>query len=228
VDLGASAAVSPSDAVAEADVVITMLSDAAAVMEVVRALLPALRPNATLIDASTIGPAALADVAALLPDGVNLVDAPVMGSMDRAATGELVLLVGGEFGAVRPILEVFGNVIHCGATGTGAALKVVLIGAIVAGVAVIGEAMALADTFQLPERLVVGAMQKMPLAGLAARAFAEGSLYQVQLAAKDVALGADEAHLPIARAVHQRLLEFPAASTQDVGQIVNYIRAGIR
>jgi 3-hydroxyisobutyrate dehydrogenase-like beta-hydroxyacid dehydrogenase len=226
IDQGASAAASPSDAVGDADVVITMLSDSAAVAEVVSAFVPALKPNATLIDASTIGPAALAEVAALLPEGVTLVDSPVMGSADRAATGELVLLAGGEISAVRPILDLFGNVIHCGPLGNGAALKVVVIGAIVAGVTVIGEAMALADTFKLREELVVGVMQKMPLAGLAARAFAEGSLYQVKLAAKDVALGADVAHLPVARAVHQRLLDFPAAATEDIGQIVKFIRAG--
>jgi 3-hydroxyisobutyrate dehydrogenase-like beta-hydroxyacid dehydrogenase len=225
VDQGASTAVTPSAAVTDADVVITMLSDSAAVKEVVAALVPNLKPNSTLIDASTIGPQALKEIAALLPNGVTLIDAPVMGSMDRASTGELILLVGGEIGSVRTILEVFGNVIPCGTTGTGAALKVVLIGAIVAGVAVIGEAMALADAFNLPEQLVVGAMQKMPLAGLAARAFAEGSLYKVQLAAKDVALGADEAHLPVARAVRQRLLDFPTAATEDIAGIVKHIRA---
>jgi 3-hydroxyisobutyrate dehydrogenase len=149
-----------------------------------------------------------------------------MGSKDRAASGELVLLVGGDCNAVRTILDELGSVVPCGAPGNGAALKVVLIGAIIAGVSVIGEAMALADSMELPEELVLGAIQKMPIAGLATRAFAEGALYPIRLAAKDIELGTAEADLPIARAVHQRLLEFPDAATEDIGQIVKYIRSG--
>jgi NAD binding domain of 6-phosphogluconate dehydrogenase len=42
-----------------------------------------LRPGTTLIDASTIGPQAVEEVAALLPGSVALIDAPVMGSADR-------------------------------------------------------------------------------------------------------------------------------------------------
>jgi 3-hydroxyisobutyrate dehydrogenase-like beta-hydroxyacid dehydrogenase len=222
---GATAAPTAPAAVADADVVITMLSDPTAVSEVVAAIAPALRPGTTLIEASTIGPAALREVAGLLPSSVTLVDAPVMGSQDRAASGDLLLLVGGDLSAVRPILEVFGTVTHCGASGTGAALKVVVIGAVVAGVTVIAEAMALADALNLSEQLVVDALTHGPLAGIAGRAFAQGSLYQVRLAAKDVALATSTADLPVARAVHERLLQFPAAAAEDIADIVKHIRA---
>jgi NAD binding domain of 6-phosphogluconate dehydrogenase len=65
------------------------------VREVIDGIARHLRPGATLIEASTIGPQALEEVAALLPGSVALVDAPVMGSADRAASGQLVVLAGG-------------------------------------------------------------------------------------------------------------------------------------
>jgi hypothetical protein len=101
-----------------------------------------------------------------------------------------------------------------------------LIGAVVTGVVIVGEAMALAYTLGLPEELVVAAaLNHGPLAGIAGRAFAAGSLFQVQLAAKDIALATAVADLPIGRAVLDRLRNFPAASTEDIGQIVRHIRA---
>lgn len=218
-------AASPAEAVRDAEVVVTMLADPAAVLDVVRAFAPELKPGTVLIEASTIGPAALREVAELLPAEVNLVDAPVMGSVDRAASGELSLFVGGEADNVMPLLELFGTVNRTGAVGTGAALKLVMINAVVNGVALIGEALALADALGLPEEQVRRSMGASPLAGIAGRAFAEGANYPVRLAAKDVALAADAAELPIARAVYERLTAYPAAANEDVGQIVKFFRA---
>jgi 3-hydroxyisobutyrate dehydrogenase-like beta-hydroxyacid dehydrogenase len=221
----AEVADSPADAVQDADVVVTMLADPAAVREVVASFTAKLKPGAVLIEASTIGPAAVQEVAELLPDEVKLVDAPVMGSVDRAASGELSLFVGGDADEVMPLLEVFGSVNRTGAVGTGAALKLVMINAVVNGVALIGEALALADALGLPEEQVKRAMAASPLAGIAGRAFAEGAYFPVRLAAKDVALAVDAAELPIARAIHDRLTAYPDAATEDIGQIVKYFRA---
>lgn len=218
-------AASPGEAVRDADVVVTMLADPAAVREVVGALAAELKPGATLIEASTIGPAALAEVTALIPDGINVVDAPVMGSVDRAASGELSLMVGGDADEVMPLLEIFGTVNRTGAAGTGAAMKLVLINGIVNGVALIGEAMALADSFGLPDEQVKRAMATSPLAGIAGRAFAEGAYFPVRLAAKDVALATAAAKLPIATTIHDRLTAYPDATNEDIGQIVKYFRS---
>jgi 3-hydroxyisobutyrate dehydrogenase len=221
----AEVAESPVEAVRDAEIVVTMLADPAAVLEVVGAFAPELKPGTVLIEASTIGPAALREVAGLLPAGVTLVDAPVMGSVDRAASGELSLFVGGEADEVTPLLEVFGTVNRTGAVGTGAAMKLVMINAVVNGVVVIGEAMALADAIGLSAEQVRVAMAASPVAGIAARAFAEGAYYPIRLAAKDVALAADATELPIARAVYERLTAYPDAANEDVGQIVKYFRA---
>jgi 3-hydroxyisobutyrate dehydrogenase-like beta-hydroxyacid dehydrogenase len=221
---GAEAAETPADAVRDADVVITMLADPAAVREVVAALAPALRPGQTLIESSTIGPDALREVAVLLPDGVTLVDSPVMGSVDKAEAGGLSLLVGGDADPVMPLLELFGTVTRTGGTGTGAALKIVLISAVVAGVTMIGEAMTLADAFGLPEDLVKSSMAASPVAGIAARAFSQDTLYQVHLAAKDVALATASADLPLYRTVHDLLTAYPSAADEDLSHIVKLLR----
>ena len=223
---GAKAAGTPAQAVADADIVITMLSDPAAVLDVFAAFAPGLRSGATVIDASTIGPRALAEAVALLPQGTRVVDAPVMGSADRAASGELTLLVGGDTTGVEEILDTFGAVTRAGGPGTGAALKLVMIGAVVAGVTAIGEAMVLADHFGLPEDLVKAAMAHSPLAGIAARAFAQGSDYALSLAAKDVALGlSEQPHLAVATAVHATISAHPEAADDDLGQIVTRLRS---
>lgn len=223
--LGAEVAASAVEAVKEADIVITMLADPAAVLHVVSEVAPALRPGAHLIDASTIGPKALFEVADLLPPSITLVDAPVMGSVDRAAEGTLTLLVGGDLHSVADVLARFGTATSCGPMGAGAAMKVVLISAIVASVTAIGESMVAADAFGLPQDLVMQAMSHSPLAGIAARAFAEGSEFPIRLAAKDVALAIDTGDLPVARAVHARLMTSPQAQDDDLAQVVELIRA---
>ena len=144
---------------------------------------------------------------------------------EAAASGQLVVLAGGDLTKVRPILEVFGTVTECGAVGHGAALKVVLINAVIAGVTVVGEAMALGDALGLPEELVTGALANGPLAGIASRAFARGANYPLRLAAKDVTLATASADLPLLRIVHDWLIAFPNAGSEDLGQIVRHIRA---
>ncbi|MFK8911339.1 NAD(P)-dependent oxidoreductase, partial [Streptomyces sp. YS-3] len=122
---GAVAAASPAEAVRDADVVITMLADPAAALAVADAMIPALRAGTTWIDTSTVGPDTVHELASRLPDGVALVDAPVMGSVDRAAEGQLLILAGGETAPVDGVLAELGSVRRCGEVGTGAALKLV-------------------------------------------------------------------------------------------------------
>ncbi|MFD0638811.1 NAD(P)-dependent oxidoreductase [Catenulispora yoronensis] len=93
-ELGAVAAGTPAEAVADAEFVVTMLSDPAAVEAVVEAFADALRADAVLVEMSTVGPDATRRIRDLIPATVGLVDAPVMGSVDRAETGELIVLAG--------------------------------------------------------------------------------------------------------------------------------------
>lgn len=221
---GARLARTPAKAVGGADVVITMLAGPDALRQVMDGAMGALRPGTHLIDMSTIGPQALRELTGRLPDGVALLDAPVMGSVDRAAAGELSVLVGGDPDPVLKILECFGTVTRCGGTGSGAALKLVLINSVIGGVALVGEALALADALGLPEELVVGAMAKGPLAGAVQRAFAREAHFPVALAAKDVGLATAAADLPVARAVLARLTEFPELADEDLSRAAHVSR----
>ena len=224
---GAKVALTPVEAVQDADVVVTMLADPDAVHAVIGAIAPALKPGSHLIDTSTIGPQAFAGVLAVLPDGVTAIDAPVMGSVDRAASGELTLFVGGDPTPVQGILDRFGTVVRAGDPGAGAKLKVVMINAVILGVTVVAEAMTLADAFGLPEELVKRALSAGPLGGVAARAFATGVHFPIRLAAKDVGLATSSADLPLARAAHEQLGRL-ADVDSDLGQVVDQLRENRR
>lgn len=219
---GAVRAADPAEAVAGADVVVTMLADPAAARAVADTMLPALRPGTHWIDTSTIGPDAVRELTDRLPEGVTLIDAPVMGSVDRAASGELLIFAGGDTAPVAAVLDRLGTVTPCGGPGTGAALKLVLINAVIGGVALIGEALALTDALGLPRELALRTLGAGPLAGAVGRATATGVHFPVSLAAKDVALAtaATEAKLPILEAVHQALTRNPALAAEDLAAVV--------
>lgn len=216
---GAERAASPAEAVRDAEVVITMLADPAAALAVADGMIPALRPGTHWIDTSTIGPDTVAALAARLPEGVTLIDAPVMGSVDRAASGELLILAGGDTAPVDELLARLGEVTACGGPGTGAALKLVLINAVIGGVAVVAETLSLAASLGLPRDLAVRALTSGPLAGVAARATATGVHFPVALAAKDVALATAAAKLPVLEAVHRALTENPELAAEDLAAI---------
>ncbi|MEU7030693.1 NAD(P)-dependent oxidoreductase [Streptomyces sp. NPDC046275] len=218
---GAVLAADPAEAVAGADVVLTMLADPAALRAVADAVLPALRPGTHWIDTSTVGPDAVRELTERLPEGVTLIDAPVMGSIDRAATGELLIFAGGDTAPVASVLARLGTVTPCGAPGTGAALKLVLINAAIGGVALIAEALTLSDALGLPRDLALRTLGAGPLAGALGRATATGVHFPVALAAKDVALAtaATEAKLPVLEAVHQALTRDPALAGEDLAAI---------
>ncbi|MER7520905.1 NAD(P)-binding domain-containing protein [Streptomyces sp. NPDC126499] len=218
---GAVRAVTPAEAVADADVVITMLADPAAAFAVADAMIPALRPGTYWIDTSTVGPDTVRDLAGRLPVGVTLVDAPVMGSIDRAASGELLIFAGGDTAPVAAVLDRLGTVTPCGGPGTGAALKLVLINAVIGGVALIGEALTLADSLGLPRELALRTLGAGPLAGAVGRATATGVHFPVALAAKDVGLAtaATAAKLPVLEAVHTALTADPALLAEDLAAV---------
>ncbi|MBB6690555.1 NAD(P)-dependent oxidoreductase [Cohnella xylanilytica] len=129
--LGASAASSPLEAAAQADVVVTIISNDSAVEEVYyneQGILAGLKPGRTIIDSSTISPALAkrlaADVAAR---GGSFLDAPVTGSKDGAIAGTLLFMVGGSKETVEANRDVFlamgREIVHMGENGSGATAK---------------------------------------------------------------------------------------------------------
>ncbi|WP_405579315.1 NAD(P)-dependent oxidoreductase [Streptomyces sp. NBC_01190] len=222
---GAAIGSSAAEAVREADVVFTMLADPAAVAEVGAAMAPALRPGTIVVDTSSIGPDAARAAAERLPAGVAYVDAPVMGSVDKAAAGELLVLAGGDLEPVAELLAHFGTVRACGPVGSGAALKAVLINAVIGGVVLTAEALALGKSLGLPDDLVRDGLAASPLAGLLQRVSTTTAHYPVTHAAKDVRLASAAADLPLARTVLDRLLAYPDLAAKDLAVIADRIVA---
>jgi 3-hydroxyisobutyrate dehydrogenase len=129
---GATLASTPAEAAGAAEVVISMLSDPAALEAVWSAALPGLRAGALAIDMSTVDPASARALATRVAQkNAVFVDAPVSGTRAPAVDGKLVIMAGGsdeDVARARPILEAMGRVVHTGAVGQGMATKLVLNG----------------------------------------------------------------------------------------------------
>ncbi|GAA4588701.1 hypothetical protein GCM10023194_41040 [Planotetraspora phitsanulokensis] len=197
---GAHIASSPADAVADADLVVTMLSDPAAVDEVARAALPGLRPGSVFVEMSTIGPEAVARLRDLLPGSVRLVDAPVLGSLKPAADGTLTILAGGaseDLASVDDVLTIFGTIRHAGPVGAGAALKLAVMSAIVSAQVMLAENLAYVRALGLDRSDFLDTLSGTALAGLVDRvrpAVESGpppTGYALGLAAKDLRLAGE-------------------------------------
>ncbi|WP_433139772.1 NAD(P)-binding domain-containing protein [Actinomadura nitritigenes] len=198
-ELGAALAASPARAAAGREVVITMLTDADAVEDVLfgpDGAAAALEPGAVVADTSTIGPDAARRVRERLPDGVGHVDAPVVGSVPQVEAGELEVLVGGtddDLARCIGALEALGRVRHAGPPGSGAALKLVANGMLVANFAVLGEALALAGRLGLDRDLVLDVLSRTSAQARRLKDAVPGAAprFTVALAAKDLDLALD-------------------------------------
>jgi 3-hydroxyisobutyrate dehydrogenase-like beta-hydroxyacid dehydrogenase len=152
VDEGARAVAEPA-ALAAAHIVVTMVSDGRAARSVLveSGLLDDLRPGSVVLEMSTIGPTAVAELAAEAQrHDVQLLDAPVSGSVSVAEAAQLFAMVGGDreaYELATPVLDAMtkGHVL-LGPSGAGAAMKV----AVNAMIAVTNES--LAETLALAEQ----------------------------------------------------------------------------
>lgn len=120
---------SAAAAVADAQVVITMLPNGALVLGVYDEVLPAAAPNTLFIDSSTVSVDDAREAAARAHTaGHRAIDAPVSGGVGGAQAGTLTFMVGGAEADVeeaRPVLDpMAGRVVHCGDAGAGQAAKV--------------------------------------------------------------------------------------------------------
>ncbi|MBB6368398.1 3-hydroxyisobutyrate dehydrogenase [Xanthomonas sacchari] len=128
---GAHAADSAVAAVAEAEVVISMLPASRHVEALflgAEGLLAHIPAGALLIDSSTIAPASARTLAAAaVARGLQPLDAPVSGGTAGAAAGTLTFIVGGAAATLeraRPVLEAMGrNIFHMGEAGAGQVAK---------------------------------------------------------------------------------------------------------
>ncbi|MCL5966847.1 MAG: NAD(P)-dependent oxidoreductase [Deltaproteobacteria bacterium] len=134
VEAGAAGAASVADLVARSEIVITMLSDPAAVWEVVAetaGVLSALTAGKTYVDMSTVSPDSSREIAAMVrKTGADFLEAPVLGSRKPATEGTLVILTGGDpkvAERMEPLLLAMGNkVVYMGEVGKAAHMKLII------------------------------------------------------------------------------------------------------
>jgi 3-hydroxyisobutyrate dehydrogenase-like beta-hydroxyacid dehydrogenase len=175
VALGAIAASSPAEAAQQADVVITMVSDQAALDAVVQGaagIAAGVDASTTLIEMSTVGPVAVAELASVLPAGTGVLDAPVLGSISEAEAGTLTIFVGGASVLVErwePLLSSLGSTMHVGPLGSGASAKLVANLTLFGTLGVLGEAVALGQGLGLPRNRIFDVLSTTPLASQAER-----------------------------------------------------------
>jgi HAD superfamily hydrolase (TIGR01450 family) len=174
--LGATSAETPADAARSAEVVITMVSDPAALQHVTAGadgiVSSGLPDTEVVIDMSTVGPRAIADLSSILPAEVSLLDAPVIGSVREADMGSLVIFVGGPDDVARrwePLLSMIGVPRRMGPSGTGASAKLVANAALLGTIATLGEALGLARALGLPEEVTYRTLEGTPLRAEAER-----------------------------------------------------------
>jgi 3-hydroxyisobutyrate dehydrogenase len=151
---GARRAGSAADAASGADVVITMLPAGQHVRDAwlgAGGMAAAARPDALLIDCSTIDVATAREVAAAVPQA--FLDAPVSGGVMGAEAGTLTFMVGGTaegFARAEPVLAAMGRrIVHCGDAGAGQGVKLCNNMMLAATMAVTCEAFVLAEKLGL-------------------------------------------------------------------------------
>ena len=149
---GITIAKSGRDAVADADVIVTMLPAGKHVLSVWADILPAAKPGTLVIDSSTIDVESARKAHAMAAErGLFSLDAPVSGGVGGAKAATLTFMAGGSteaFARAEPILSRMGKrVVHCGEAGAGQAAKIC--NNMILGISMIG----VAEAFVLAEKL---------------------------------------------------------------------------
>ena len=150
-EFGAELSTSIKDAVTSSDVIITMLTDDVAVEKVIGSdeFIKNIKPNATVIDMSSINPVLSKKCAKLLKEKkINYLDAPVSGGTLGAEDASLAIMVGGEekiFNECFDLLKILGNPTLVGPVSSGQISK--LANQIIVGVTIgaVAEAVTLCE-----------------------------------------------------------------------------------
>jgi 3-hydroxyisobutyrate dehydrogenase len=154
---GGSATPNIKEAVAGADVVMTVLPDNQLALEIylrANGVIASAKKGAMLIDCSTIDVQSARTLAASAEaQGLAMVDAPTSGGVGAAQAGRLTFMVGGTFVAferAKLVLEKLGeHILHAGLAGTGQAAKICNNMILGVSMIVVSEAFVLAEKLGL-------------------------------------------------------------------------------
>ena len=151
------------EAVSIADVVFSCLGDVPDVTEVLigeNGALEFAKTNTLFVDTSTIGSEAAQAIAdTLIANGLRFLDAPVSGGDVGARNGTLTFMVGGAVADLQeclPLFEAMGsNIKHCGAIGSGQAVKLCNQTLVSVYMLAICETMQMAEKMGIDPQLIV-------------------------------------------------------------------------
>jgi 3-hydroxyisobutyrate dehydrogenase len=241
VEMGARPAQTPAEAVRVANWVITMLRDLPAVEAVLfgaDGASPGIAPGGIVIEMSTIGADAVAEVRRRLRPDLGMLDAPVVGSVAQATAGELRILVGGapaDLERCADVLAALGSVTRLGPLGSGAAAKLVANAVTITSFALLADALALGDRLGMTTEATLNLLGMTSLGSLVERVRervgneAFPTQFALGLAEKDLMLarsaGADPsgvvaaAQLRLAAAVRAGLGE------RDISALIDDVRS---
>jgi 3-hydroxyisobutyrate dehydrogenase len=219
---GVAVCETPAEAADGADVLLTMLADAEAVVQVAGAALATLADSAIWLQMSTIGESATERCERIADErDIAFVDAPVLGTKQPAEEGKLVVLASGPEevrSRIQPLFDAVGHrTIWVGGAGAGTRLKLAINSWVLAVVEAGAETIALAEGLGLDPALIFEALEggalDLPYFRMKAKAISERDFepsFRLALAAKDAALVEESARrrrldLPVLFAIHERM-----------------------
>jgi 3-hydroxyisobutyrate dehydrogenase len=182
VEAGASAAVSPAEAVAGADIIIVIVGDDQSSRQIwlgengVLAGNP--RQTAIAIESTTLSLGWVQELSQILTaNKLRFVDSPVTGGRNGAENGTLTLLVGADsetLAEARPVMEAYsGDIIHFGQVGTGTTYKLIVNLMVAAQATALAEGLLLAEKSGLDMAQVVQGLTSGAVASRIVKAYAE-------------------------------------------------------
>jgi len=227
VKAGMRLAATPREAAAGADIVFSVVTDAAAVQAVALGsdgIISGLKSGSIYIDMSTIAPDASRAVSAeFAKRRLTMLDAPISGSPVTLAQGNASLMVGGDkaaFEHAEPVLRAIGpKVTYIGASGLAVQMKISVNLLLMVEVIAFGEAIALAEKGGVNREIAVDAVLKSvaasPVLGYRGPFILEGKMPAVPLAdvtlqQKDMLLALNEGRklgspVPLAAAANEMM-----------------------
>ena len=166
--LGAEVAKDPGRLAGEVDVVLSCLTDGAAVETVYLGTGNVLRnakPGTSIIDLSTIAPPTSRQLfQAARAFGISMLDVAVSGSTPSAEAGALTLFGGGDRKVFEATEAIFAAIakqwFYMGPSGSGVAMKLVVNTLLGVGMQAVAEAVALGSKLDLPRDLLFDTLAK--------------------------------------------------------------------
>lgn len=163
IDAGARAVGSPAEVAGTARLVLSVVNDEAAVDAVYTGpdgLLSGAATGTVFVEASTVRTSTITALGARVrATGAGLVDAPMAGPPAAARAGQLLVMVGGDpadVDAARPVLETYARrVVHCGPSGSGTTMKLVLMAPMAVYFAGLAEGLAIGGQLGLDRAMML-------------------------------------------------------------------------